>query len=358
MEDRNEYGIEPEKRAKYRAQRAVRRREKRREALRRQAKWVLPVLAAVTAAALILSGTRFARGQGQQAATAGPLTDTTKAASPQPKKPEIYSAAEIAETVRLGADFSSGYAILIDLNTDHILAEKEAKTVINPASMTKILTVLVAAEHVKNLDDTVIFTPEIADYCYQHDCSTVGFSPGETVSVRDLFYGTVLPSGADAALSLANYVAGSQEAFVELMNQKLEELGLSGTAHFTNCIGLYDPNHHCTVYDMAMILKAAVKNDLCRQVLSAHTYTTTATKEHPGGILISNWFLRRIEDKDTGGLTIQCAKTGFVTQSGSCAASYAAGGGREYLCVTGDAHSSWRCIYDHVELYQRFGKFS
>ena len=154
-----------------------------------------------------------------------------------------------------------------------------------------------------------------------HDCSNVGFSEGEQVTVKDLFYGTILPSGADAALGLATYVAGDQDAFVALMNEKLKELGLSDTAHFTNCVGLYDENHYCTVYDMAMILEAALDNELCREVLAAHTYTTSSTSEHPEGITISNWFLRRIEDKETGA-EILCGKTGFVAQSGqnSCPA--------------------------------------
>ena len=88
--------------------------------------------------------------------------------------------------------------------------------------------------------------------------------------------------------------------------------------------------------------------------MSARTYTTTFTKQHPEGLVISNWFLRRIEDKDTHG-EILCGKTGFVDQSGSCAASLAVGNdGREYLCVTGNSTSSWKCISDQVMLYQNF----
>lgn len=251
---------------------------------------------------------------------------------------------------------TSQYAVIIDESTNRIVAQKNADTVISPASMTKILTVLVAAEHVENLEDTVEITLDITDYVYIHDCSAVGFSVGEQVPVRDLFYGTVLPSGADAALALASYVAGSQEAFADMMNEKLKELGISDTAHFTNCIGLYDGEHYCTVYDMAMILKAAVENDFCREVLSARQYTTAATAEHPEGISISNWFLRRIEDKDTGGEVV-CAKTGFVNQSGSCAASYGiSDSGIPYICVTANTSSSWRCIYDHVTMYSTYAK--
>lgn len=269
---------------------------------------------------------------------------------------KVYSAQTTADTSGVGENVQSSYAIFIDLESGNILAQKDSKTIINPASMTKILTVLVAAEHIeeKDLDDTFTITREITDYSYVNDCSSAGFTENETVTVRDLFYGTILPSGADAAAGLAIYVAGSLDAFVDMMNDKLEELGLSRTAHFTNCVGIYDQNHYCTLYDMAMIMEAAIDNELCREVMTAHTYTTSETPEHPEGIIISNWFLRRIEDKDTGGEVI-CAKTGYVVQSGSCAASYGVDkSGKEYICVTADAHSPWRCIYDHVELYKRF----
>ena len=169
-------------------------------------------------------------------------------------------------------------------------------------------------------------------------------------------YGTILPSGADAALGLAYYIAGSEEAFVELMNEKLEALGLSDSAHFTNCIGLYDENHYCTIYDMAMMMEAAMDNELCREVMSAHTYTTSSTAVHPDGITISNWFLRRIEDKDTGGEVV-CGKTGYVVQSGNCAVSYGVdASGNNYICATADSTSGWRCIYDHVALYKEFAE--
>ena len=247
-------------------------------------------------------------------------------------------------------------AILIREDTNEIAAVKGAYERIVPASMTKVLAVLVAAEHISpdELNNTFTMTLDITDYAYVNDCSSVGFLENEVVTVRDLFYGTVLPSGGDAAIGLATYVAGSHEAFVDMMNAKLEELGLDETAHFTNCVGLYDENHYCTVYDMAVIMKAAVQNEMCREFLSLHTYTTTATEQHPEGITISNWFLRKIEDKDTGGEVI-CAKTGYVTESGSCAVSYATcADGNPYICVTTGAHSGWRCIYDHVEIYNRY----
>ncbi len=250
----------------------------------------------------------------------------------------------------------STYALLVDEGEDTIVGTRQERERISPASMTKVLTILVAAEAIteEQLDDTFTITQEITDYGFVNDCSMVGFLVGEEVTVRDLFYGTILSSGADAALGLAIYTAGSQEAFVERMNQKLEELGLSASAHFTNCVGLYDEEHYCSIYDMAVMMKAAIHNRWCRTLLSARTYTTAPTPQHPGGIAISNWFIRRIEDKDAGG-AITAAKTGYVMQSGNCAVSYGEfAGGKTYICVTADAHSSWRSIYDHVEIYKRY----
>ena len=268
----------------------------------------------------------------------------------------VHAASSIAAA--LTDEGMSDHAILINVNTGEIVAGKNWEGRIVPASMTKILTVLVAAEHLgpSALDEPFTVTIDDTDYSYRNDGSAAGFGKDETVTVRDLFYGTILPSGADAASALARRTAGSREAFADLMNQKLAELGLAGTAHFTNCVGLYDDNHYCTLTDMAMILKAAVENDICREVLSARTWTTTATEQHPEGITISNWFLRRIEDKDTHG-EVRCAKTGFVKESRNCAASWhVAADGTDWICVTAGAHSSWRCIYDHVDIYQKFTK--
>ncbi len=265
----------------------------------------------------------------------------------------VYRFEETEDTVSIATEeVISTHAILVDESTDQIIAAKGAGERIMPASMTKVLTILVAAEHIpeEKLDDTL----EITDYAYVNDCSSVGFLDGEKVPVRDLFYGTAMHSGGDAALGLAFYVAGSQEAFVELMDEKLDELGIAGSTHFTNCVGIYDEAHYSTVYDMAVIMKAALQNDLCREVMSKHIYTTKPTKEHPEGIEISNWFLRKIEDKDTGG-EVLCAKTGYIVQSKNCAVSYEIAADKTpYICVTAGSTSNWRCIYDHVEIYNRY----
>lgn len=281
-------------------------------------------------------------------------------------QPETYQAVSTAATAGFSDSIISEYGVVIDVADNKILAQKGAKTRISPASMTKVLTVLTAADALgiggedwemnPVLDEKFTITIQITDYSFVNDCSNVGFDVGEEVTVRDLFYGTILPSGADAALGLAMYVAETHEGFVELMNQELERLGLSDSSHVTNCVGLYDAEHYSTVYDIGVILKMAADNPFCREVLSAHTYNTVPTEQHPEGLLLSNWFLRRIEDRDTHGEVI-CAKTGYVVQSKSCAASLAAdGSGREYICVTAGSTSSWKCIADQVELYQTWLK--
>ena len=351
--------ISEEERAVRHAQRAADRKKKQRARRRKRMKQLFPVAAflLLLIGLLILWLVQSDDTEPEPAAD----VDLPVASMPEIESEELpqgpYSAEATTATAQLGEDISSSYAVVVDITDGTILAEKAADTIINPASMTKVLTLLVAAEHLAeaDLDDTFTITIEITDYCFVNDCSVVGLEVGETVTIRELLYGCILPSGADASLGLANYVAGSHEAFVALMNEKLEELGLSDTAHFTNCVGLYNENHGCTVYDMAMILKAAMDNELCREVLNARTYNTAPTEFHTEGQTLSNWFLRRIEDRFTEDFRIVGGKTGYVVQSGSCAASV--GQDREgnlYICVTGDASSSWRAIYDHTDLYQTY----
>lgn len=297
-----------------------------------------------------------AEGMGGESGTKASEGETSQGDGLRKDGEGKYTASKTSQTRQVGDEILSEYAIFIDRDSQEVLAEKGGFTVINPASMTKILTVLVAAEHIKeeDLDDTIIMTPEITDYGYIHKCSAAGFVKGEEVSVRDLFYGTILPSGADAAVGLAVYVAGDQDSFVELMNEKLKELGLSDTAHFTNCVGVYDEDHYCSAYDMAMILEAALDNELCREILSTRIHTIPEKEEHPDGLEMSNWFLRRIEDKEYGGKVLG-GKTGYVEQSGSCAASFGENAGNNYICVTVKAGSPFQCVNDHALLYNEYG---
>ena len=250
-------------------------------------------------------------------------------------------------------EVQSQFASLIDCSTGKVLVTRNGGDRMNPASMTKVMTALVASEHIQDLEDTFTVTIEDTDFAYVHDLSCAGFEAGETVPVKDLLYGAIMPSGGECCHALERYVAGSEEEFIQMMNDKVKELGLTGT-HFTNSAGLYDENHYTTLYDISMIMKAAIENDICREVLHEHMHVTTATTEHPEGLELSNWFMRRIEDKYDK-TEVMGAKTGYVVQSGNCAVSYTIGtDGKVYICATGNAHSAWRAIFDHVSLYNKY----
>ena len=248
----------------------------------------------------------------EKAEEEGALAASRRAAEEQKEKAEAakipglnasYDFTADENTENVPDDIDSAYAVIMDLKTGKIIAGREYDTIMNPASMTKILTLLVAVENINlsRLDtDTYEIHQGITDYVFTNQMSQVGFQIGDTPTIRSLLYGTILPSGADAALALAEYTAGSEEMFVKMMNKKLEELGISDTAHFTNVVGAYDEDHYCTALDMATILRAAIDNELCREVLSCHYYEVPPSGgEDSESIGISNWFLRRIEDKDT-----------------------------------------------------------
>ena len=297
----------------------------------------------------------------------GALAASRKAAQEKKEKEEAgkipglndsYDFKTTDATTDVPEDIDSEYAVIVDLKTGTVIAGREYEIPINPASMTKVLTLLVAVENIdeSKLDtDTYEIHTGITDYVFANQMSQVGFDIGDTPSIRSLLYGTILPSGADAALALAEYTAGSEEKFVGLMNKKLEELGISDTAHFTNVVGAFADDHYCSALDMATIMRAAIDNELCREVLSCRYYEVPRSLDEDAEVIgISNWFLRRIEDKDTHG-TVVCGKTGFTNEAGNCAVSYQeSDDGGHYICVTAQAPGGWPCIYDHVELYETF----
>ena len=251
-------------------------------------------------------------------------------------------------------EVNSKYCLLVNLATNEILINQGAYERIYPASMTKVMTCLIAAEQIEDLDAPFTVTREMEEYCLLNECSAAGFVGGETVPVKDLFFGTILPSGGEAAVALATAAAGDQESFVKLMNKKLKALGLSETAHFKNCVGIHHKKHYCTLADLAGIMKAAIENDWAREVLGTHVYETTHTEQNPQGLVLNNWFLRRIEDYDTKGRVL-CAKTGFTDQAGMCCVSYKVSDtGVPYICVTADTYSEWRCIFDHIAIYSAY----
>lgn len=256
----------------------------------------------------------------------------------------------------LKPEVNANFAILVDADAGLVVAEKNGSAKMYPASMTKVMTLLVACEHITDLNEKLEITQDIVDYVKKEGASNCGFKAGEQVTMLDLLYGLILPSGADAALTLVRHIAGSEEQFVTLMNQKAQQLGISATTHFTNCTGLYNDNHYSTAEDMAIIMRAASQNSIAATILTTRSYTTQANNKRSTGLSFSNLFLKRIDTQTTGG-QVNFAKTGYVAKAGNCAVSYfTAASGRHYICVTGKTSGAWNVVSAHAALYSQYAK--
>lgn len=279
-------------------------------------------------------------------------------AEPEEDTPDTPAAASLSTetdaTQTLDLELYSEHAILIDLETNTVIAEKDPDAKIYPASMTKVMTALVACEQITDWDATFTMTQAIIDPLFLSDATMAGFVNGEEVSMTDLVYGALLPSGAEATEALAQTIAGSTEGFVALMNEKAAELGLTNT-HFVNDSGLHDENHYTTVREMAVILEAAMANERCRAALSAVSYTSAPTTQNPEGVAMINKFLYRIGQYELGDAVVEGAKTGFTSQAMNCCASFGiAANGKPVVCVTAHAWTGDFCVEDHVALYTTY----
>lgn len=272
------------------------------------------------------------------------------------KEEPVLTAKADQDTVSLDGKIDSDYAVLINITDNRIVASKNSVERMYPASMTKILTLIVAVENLPDLSRRFEFSYEITDPLFKEGASMAGFSAGEKVTAKDMLYGAILPSGADATVGLAMLTAGSEEKFVQMMNQKAESLGLS-TAHFSSSSGLYDEDNYCTAEDMAVILRYAMQNPVCAEVLSCYQYTTEKTTFHPDGILLTSTLFSRMYGTEPETAKITAGKTGFTSAAGNCIASYGVSdSGKEYIFVTAGASGKWPAAYDHINVYKEFAK--
>ncbi|MDE6477058.1 MAG: hypothetical protein K2L48_02580, partial [Mycoplasmoidaceae bacterium] len=169
-------------------------------------------------------------------------------------------------------DLNSKNAILYNLDENEILYEKDSKEKIAIASMTKIMTAIVAIENTDNLDETVILTWTDFSGLVEANASVAGFRFGQKVTYRDLLYGLLLPSGADAAQALTRAIAGGRSNFVQMMNEKAKELNLENT-YFMNEIGLDEEGHYSTVEEVAKLFQYALKNETFKEIVTTPSYT-------------------------------------------------------------------------------------
>lgn len=228
-------------------------------------------------------------------------------------------------------EINSEHAILYNLNDDEVIFEKNADERTYIASLTKIMTTIVAIENIDDVNEEVIIPYEGLEGLIEANASVAGFRLNQRVTYLDLLYGVLLPSGADATKTLAYYIAGNEDNFVTLMNAKAKELGLVNT-HFVNTSGLDTDNHYSTVRDMSIILKYALKNPLFKQIYTTDKYTTSDNSLTFKSVY-SNYLDRyNIENKYIYG-----SKTGFTTKAGYCLSSIANYDGVEYMLITTNA---------------------
>ncbi len=171
-------------------------------------------------------------------------------------------------------DIVAGGAILMDADTGAILYEKDAYSQYYPASITKIMTCLLAIENL-SLEQEITFTDEVFA-ALPWDASLLGVVSGETLTVKDCLYGLMLRSGNEVAVALAMAISGSEEEFGKLMTERAKEMGALNTV-FTNASGLYQDTHYTTPYDMAVITRESIKNGIFAEVWGTDTYVMSAT---------------------------------------------------------------------------------
>ena len=230
----------------------------------------------------------------------------------------------------------SPYAVLVDLESGNVLAEQNSAERMYPASLTKIMTALIAIEETEDMEQTTTLPSDIFPSLYEENASLAGFQPGEMVTWKDLLYGVMLPSGAECCLTFARQIAGSEGAFVDLMNKKAEELGMNDT-HFANATGLQDKKHYSTVRDIAVLLRYALENETFRQVFTARRYSVPPTAYHSEGFTFYNTMFQAMDNAGISDDDILGGKTGYTEKAGLCLASLAEINDREYILVTAKA---------------------
>lgn len=253
---------------------------------------------------------------------------------------------------------NSSYAVLMQAGSGRVVGDINGETPMYPASMTKIMTTIVAIENLSNLNQEITVTNDMIANLYAQDATQAGFQPGETVQAIDLLYGVMLPSGADCCIALADTIAGSEEGFVELMNQKAEKLGLENT-HFCNTTGLHADDHYSTAKDIAELLRYALKNSTFREIIESPYHSTPGTNVHPDGITFYSTMFKKLSDTTVIDGKIMGGKTGFTSEAGCCLASFAEIDDIEYILVTAGAYQAGTPhIDDAVKLYNRLGEAS
>lgn len=305
---------------------------------------------------------------------------TTFAGGPENPIPPIEAPDMLAvftkDTVKI-SEIRSEYAILVDPQKNTVIAHKNGDARMYPASMTKVMTLIVAYENIKDMNEYYTITAEMTDPPYLAGASVAGFKVGEKVRFIDIMYGIALPSGADATSAVAFKIAGSEAAFAELMNEKAKQLGLVNT-HFVNASGLHHPDHYTTPREMEKIFEYAMSIPLLEEIMSTYMYRTEPTEHHPrtapvdavmtsenitddsfGGLLLVSTMFSRMTGKEPEVAEVIAGKTGYTLEGEHCLASCAVTpDGRRYILVTGKAtpleFGKYGAVYDAIDIYKKY----
>lgn len=263
-----------------------------------------------------------------------------------------------------GPSIDTPSAIVIEINSGAVLYEKNSNQVSYPASITKVLTTLLALEH-SELDEIVTFSDDAIRY-NQGDTSHIARDYGEQMTMEECLYAVMLESANECAYAVAEHVGqklgGDYQTFIDLMNEKAKELGCTNT-QFTNANGLPDENHWTTARDMALISAEAYKNEDFRIIVGTRSYKIPPTNKHDEitplnnhHAMISNYKTRQhLYEYCTGG------KTGYTNAAGATLVSYAEKDGLALVCVVMRTSSSvyykdTKNMFEHC--FQNFQKVS
>lgn len=224
--------------------------------------------------------------------------------------------------------------IVMDYNTGAVMFGQNIHQAYPPASITKLLTALVVVENA-SLDDVVTFSYDAVNNVESGSGNKLSSEEGDQLSVEDCLYGLLLVSSNQAANALAEHVAGSREGFVELMNQKLEELGCTDS-HFANPSGLNDDSQYVSAYDMALIAREAFSNETLMAIDSTLSYSLPATIRMPEGQTLQ--MEHRLLTTDDPSSEFYCegavaGKTGYTSLAGNTLVTYAKRGDQELIAV-------------------------
>ncbi len=249
---------------------------------------------------------------------------------------------------------NSNYGIIINATTREVLGGKNYTQQIYPASMTKIMTLIVAVRSDLDLDATYTMDYRLINKYYLAEATITGIQAGDTVTVKDLLYGAILLSAADATAAIAEIVAGSEEAYVELMNKTAYEIGCKNS-HFTNTSGLYDTANYSTLGDIALMLDYAMSLPLAAEILAEDEYITPATPKNPDGYKFTGTMFSRISPDTVSGMTVAGGKTGYLSETRHCLASMAiSASGEKFIVVTVGGQWPYTPINDCISLYLKY----